>query len=1085
MFLTPSTLDTERPSVARFVGPALSSRYQIKGEAGRGGMGAVYCCLDKRLGRDVAIKVLLPGQSTERFCREARLMAKLNSPYVVGIHDFEPFRNGSAMICMEWISGTDLAKRIREGREGLDEADVLQWMRDTCAGMLAAAEQGVIHRDLKPSNILIDTNGRAKVGDFGLASSTVLADELTRGGTFLGTPLYMAPEQAEDPRGVDTRADIYSFGATYYHAITGSPPFTGETAFSIQYKHKTEPLISPKAKKATISQHISEILEKCLAKSPTERFQTFSDVIPQLANLGAARSPWDIDDDPRLQPHISRYQERRGEYLEQRADVDFDDEYRLPGGRRLRILRGDLVKQSVDVIVSSDDEYLSMGGGVSRGIRRAAGAEVVDETRKFVPVRPGRAVVTSAGRLPARFVFHGVTLGGTQLPSRDLIVEIMRSCFYHADTLHVRSVAFPLLGTGTGGFSKDVCLDTMFRFAVRTLVHQPTSVQEVRLVLFPRKSREMGTLLSAAHEAKSQAVERGPLPKQVSEGPIRSVLNRLRRVVSPGTRGTVDEPPGAVKQGARDKPPARVKIVYPGANSTEQELPLVIGVLGDFSGYVGSRKPLPNRNFIEVNQRNFDSVLAEIAPRLALSKEGTVIDPSSVPENTLSFTTLDDFHPSKLAEAAELVRTLIQRSEECAGKAERELLCQSAAGVLRTLLQSEAFRSLEARWRSLHYLVNAVADCTGVELHVLDISKEELCRDLKHAVELDQSHFHRLLFERYSRLGEAPFAMIVGDYAFCHNPEDVEMLSQISAIAADAHAPFIAAASPRLFGLENFAELTNVRDINRIFQSPEYLAWNAFRDLPDSRYVGLTIPRILLRTPDKDGAVPWIEGPLEDAPLAGSEPAGLWGNVAYAFAAKVGESFQKHGWPAAICGPEDGVLPTFDGRGGDTDAPIPGSVDCIFTDRFEMALQSAGMIPFLQTRSKTRFFSAPSCYRPPKYNSPELTVDGRTSASMPHVLCTARFAHYVRRIARDHVGRAWDAMKLQAFLNEWLAGYCVSSADGDASRELESVRPLQDGRVEVSDDPSQPGRYVATIYLRPIYQLPALATSTRLVVILA
>src|SRR5262245_50215605 len=114
-------------------------------------------------------------------------------------------------------------------------------MQQTCKGMLAAAELGIIHRDLKPSNILIDRQGVARVADFGLARGPAGLDDLSQAGTLLGTPYYVAPEQAEDPRGVDTRADVYSFGATFYHVLTGAPPFDGGTAFSILFKHKMEP----------------------------------------------------------------------------------------------------------------------------------------------------------------------------------------------------------------------------------------------------------------------------------------------------------------------------------------------------------------------------------------------------------------------------------------------------------------------------------------------------------------------------------------------------------------------------------------------------------------------------------------------------------------------------------------------------------------------------------------------------------------------------------------------------------------------------------------------------------------------------
>src|SRR5262249_12554646 len=159
------------------------------------------------------------------------------------VHDFDVLQDGSPILVMEWVEGMDLRESIRAQREGLPEDKVLPWMRHTCEGMLAASEHGIIHRDLKPSNLLIDNRANLGVEDFGLARGPAGQVDLSRSALVMGTPLYMAPEQAEDPHGVDTRADIYSFGATFYHALTGKPPFEGETAFSVLYKHKTEPLI--------------------------------------------------------------------------------------------------------------------------------------------------------------------------------------------------------------------------------------------------------------------------------------------------------------------------------------------------------------------------------------------------------------------------------------------------------------------------------------------------------------------------------------------------------------------------------------------------------------------------------------------------------------------------------------------------------------------------------------------------------------------------------------------------------------------------------------------------------------------------
>jgi serine/threonine protein kinase len=438
----------------------------------------------------VAIKVTLPGSPADRFLREARLLAKVRSPYVVTVHDFEVLSNGCPMLVMEWVEGKNLHHRMRTLGEPLTEEEVTQWMRHTSEGMLAAAEQGIIHRDLKPSNLLIDGQGCARVADFGLARGPTSLSELSHPGLMMGTPYYMAPEQAEDPQGVDTRADIYSFGATFYHALTGKPPFEGASAFSILYKHKTEPLVSPRARRPELSERTSDLLERCLAKSPADRFSSFAELVKQLQPAAVAPSPWMISDDHELAVYLERYQTRKQHYLsEQRLWNEDLDVYNFPRGQTLRIIRGDLVAQQVDVLVSSDTFYLAMEDGVSAAIRQAGGPEIMEQLVRQRPVRPGRAVVTSSGSLLApRLVFHGVTVGfvNGQLvrASRDLIAEIMASCFYHADSYEVRSIAFPLLATGGQGFSRSICLDAMFQFLARMFLRGLTSVREARIVLY-------------------------------------------------------------------------------------------------------------------------------------------------------------------------------------------------------------------------------------------------------------------------------------------------------------------------------------------------------------------------------------------------------------------------------------------------------------------------------------------------------------------------------------------------------------------------------------------------------------------------
>lgn len=482
----------DMPAALGSLAALIPSRYQLIRRIGRGGMGSVFLARHKSLGANVAIKLVHYGGSNARFLNEARVLARIKSPHVVRVNDYEILENGTPILIMEWIDGENLASIIGNTGAPLDQKQAWHWMRQVCDGMCAAEEQGIIHRDLKPSNIIIDRAGTAHVADFGLAHNPHSAGDLSASQGIMGTVHYMAPEQAENPRSVDARADIYSFGATFYHIFTNAPPFDGESWFSVLLQHKTEPLIPPKTRNPTVGEWVSDLLERCLSKSPSGRFQSFRDLKAVLAERDLqdnASSPWDqlnVDEDI---PHIDRYRSRRTAYLQQPPDDDLADDYQFPNGRVIRIVSGDIADQQVDAIVNSAASHLGMHKGLPALISNAAGPEVGQVVRSLVPAQAGRAVVTPAGDLKAKYIFHAVTTGQRSgrptLASRDVISEAIKSCLYHAETHLVRSIAFPLLGSGTreGKFSNAVCLDTMFKHLSRTMANGLTTVREARIVL--------------------------------------------------------------------------------------------------------------------------------------------------------------------------------------------------------------------------------------------------------------------------------------------------------------------------------------------------------------------------------------------------------------------------------------------------------------------------------------------------------------------------------------------------------------------------------------------------------------------------
>ena len=468
--------------------------YEVFDLIGAGGMGEVYRAHDSTLDRDVAIKILNAGSNPERFLREARIAARISSPHVVSVFDYQVLADNRPIIVMECVRGQTLSELIRTNRV-LPVEDIARYMDHAAMGMAAAAEFGVVHRDLKPGNMLVDRAGRLRVADFGIArfdrSTVDTHSPLTSDGpAVFGTPAYMAPEQAENPRGADVRSDVYSYGASFYHAATGVPPFDGPGPLAVLLKHKGEPLVAPQSRRPDLPRRLNDVVERCLAKSPADRFQSFEEV--RTALVDSSVSPWNESFDPLAQRFMAEYLVQRARFWDTTASELAT--YHFPNRRHLRITQGDIAEVAVDAIVSSDSEALTMEAGVSASLNRRSGFLVSTEAKKYGRVRHGGVVVTPAGKLNAKFVLHAVTIGianhpsidvRTVLrPSRDILRQIMAGCFYHANTLGLTSLAFPLLGTGTGGLPRDVCLDAMMSFLIETLLYGAHTVENVQIVLY-------------------------------------------------------------------------------------------------------------------------------------------------------------------------------------------------------------------------------------------------------------------------------------------------------------------------------------------------------------------------------------------------------------------------------------------------------------------------------------------------------------------------------------------------------------------------------------------------------------------------
>jgi type VI secretion system protein ImpC len=405
---------------------------------------------------------------------------------------------------------------------------------------------------------------------------------------------------------------------------------------------------------------------------------------------------------------------------------------------------------------------------------------------------------------------------------------------------------------------------------------------------------------------------------------------------------------------------------------------------------------------------------------------------------------------------------------------------------LNEVLHNASFQKLEGTWRGLKYLLDQSETSDKLKIRVLNATKNELLRDLQRAPEFDQSAlFKKVYEEEFGVFGGAPFGALVGDYEFGRGPEDIDLLDRVSKVAASAHAPFLTAASPEMLNLDSFTTIDAPRDMAKIFDNTEYAKWKSFRASEDSRYVGLCLPHILMRLPyGKNGVT--VDGFNYEEGVDGADHSKyLWGNAAYALAARLTGAFAKYGWCAAIRGVEGGGLveglPTHNFTTDAGDVALKCPTEAPITDRREKELADLGFIPLVHCKGTdyAAFFSVQSAQKAKMYDKDAANANARLSTQLPYILAISRFAHYMKSMMRDKIGGFMSRSQCEDFLNTWILQYVVGN--DDVAAEVKARKPLRDARIEVVDMPGKPGAYRAVAFLKPHFQLDELTISLRLV----
>lgn len=411
------------------------------------------------------------------------------------------------------------------------------------------------------------------------------------------------------------------------------------------------------------------------------------------------------------------------------------------------------------------------------------------------------------------------------------------------------------------------------------------------------------------------------------------------------------------------------------------------------------------------------------------------------------------------------------------------------------IIQHPTYRKLEASWRQLRLMVSMPRPSDAIVVRVLPVSWKELARDAERAAEFDQSILFNFVYsQEFDMPGGQPFGLLIGDYEISAglNPEsgtdDINALESIASVAAAAFSPIILGAAPELLDVEKFAELDRELDMAYLKSLDTNVRWKRLRSSVDTRFVGVTCPRVLVRAPYKPNDITRYDGFCFRETVAPDGSGLLWGNAAYAMAMVVMREFITSGWFADIRGTryaDDAgglvdMYPTIEFQTDKHGFASQPPIEIRLTPGQEQMLSEFGLIPLMPLPYSTDmvFNTNQSLHSPPRYDTDIATQNARIAAMLQYVLCACRFAHYLKLIMREHVGEISTVDSLRNMLNQWLSEYCIGNEDADSF--IKARFPLRSAYVDVKEIPGKPGVYACVMQLQPHFQLDDVTASFQL-----
>ncbi len=446
----------------------------------------------------------------------------------------------------------------------------------------------------------------------------------------------------------------------------------------------------------------------------------------------------------------------------------------------------------------------------------------------------------------------------------------------------------------------------------------------------------------------------------------------------------------------------------------------------------------------------------------------------------------------RVTAAVQVLLQRLKKSGQQVEKLDKSLLDHHIAELdyqisrqLDEVMHHQEFQKVESQWRGLKHLIDRTDFRQNVKIEILDISKDDLRQDFEDAPEITQSglYGHTYIAE-YDTPGGEPIGAVISSYEFDASPQDIALLRNISKVAAAAHMPFIGSVGPAFFLKNSMEDVAAIKDIGNYFDRAEYIKWKSFRDTDDSRYIGLTMPRVLGRLPYGPDTVPVRSFNYIEEVKGPDHEKYLWTNASFAFAANMVRSFINNGWCVQIRGPQAGgavqdlPIHLYD-LGTGNQVKIPSEVMIPETREFEFA--NLGFIPlsYYKNRDYACFFSANSTQKPALYDTADATANSRINARLPYIFLLSRIAHYLKLIQRENIGTTKDRRLLELELNTWVRGLVTEMTDpGD---ELQASHPLRDAKVVVEDIEDNPGFFRVKLYAIPHFQVEGMDVNLSLV----